>query len=108
MQFSSAIKYAKAAGLKEACSEFNKVISMSAEKGTRYVNTNYEHLGSTPPASILQWLISSAEWLRLNAEKMYEATQAVGESPELFSTPNNSRPPENRPHQRMKVVFTIP
>ena len=80
---------------------------MSAEKGTHYVNANYMHLSETFTNFNLIVAEICAVQLKLTAEKMYEAIQAAGESPELCSTPNTSRPLENRPRQRTKVNFTI-
>lgn len=74
--FKDAIKYAEAAGLKEVCAEFARVTSMSAEKGMRYVNANYERL----------------EWLKLNAEKMYKATQAAEPAPSEDEEPTPEPP----------------
>ena len=42
---SLAIKQATAAGLKEAHSEFTKIVSMEEDEGTEYYDENHERIG---------------------------------------------------------------
>ncbi|KAF9778132.1 hypothetical protein BJ322DRAFT_1114383 [Thelephora terrestris] len=44
-ELKKSIKYATAASLKEATNEFTKIVSMRAEKGTRYYNEHWDRLG---------------------------------------------------------------
>jgi hypothetical protein len=100
----SAIELAKAAGLKEACEEFVKLVSMGTEEGIRFYNEHCDHISKQSNFSPVRSPIPLIEFLHGDIARKYESHLAAGESP-TCSGPTGGSQTCNPSQKRTKVCF---